>query len=70
MAHVETTDGSETVGTSISLETPLLAAGRKRAKERRQSFSAYVSLLIERDVKRVKGSARPSERMEKSEVAA
>jgi len=62
MSHRESP--SEIQNTSISLESPLLAAGRRRAKERRQSFSAYVSLLIEKDVKRYKSTPTP----EKAEV--
>lgn len=38
--------------TAISIEKPLLENGRKVAKARRQSFSAYLCTLIELDVRK------------------
>lgn len=43
-------NNDETETTSISMELPLLTAGRNRAKARRQTFSAYVATLLERDL--------------------
>lgn len=46
------TDNERTETTSVSMELPLIAQGRARAKSRRQSFSAYVASLIEADLAR------------------
>lgn len=48
------TNQEEITNTSISLEVSLLQRGRAKARERRQSFSAYVACLIENDAKRAK----------------
>jgi hypothetical protein len=41
-----------TTPTSISLEGPLLQAGKQKAKKNRQSFSSYVAMLLERDMEK------------------
>ena len=43
---------NESETTSISMEAPLLARGRAKAKARRQTFSAYLATLIERDLRK------------------
>lgn len=66
MSHTETP--SEIKRTSISMEIPLLEAGRQRAKARRQSFSAYVCALIERDVRKGRTSITAPAPIKKAEV--
>jgi hypothetical protein len=51
MSNTATSEGRKTKPVSISLETPLFNAGKRQAKKKgfKNSFSAYVSMLIERD---------------------
>ena len=48
--------GRSVVNVSVSMEPPLVRQGRKLARARRQSFSAYVAGLVERDL--AKASSR------------
>lgn len=60
------TDNDRTETTSVSMESPLIERGKERAKARRQSFSAYVASLIERDLAKGirKASSSPTPRPE------
>lgn len=65
MEHSKYEPMKNTSNTSVSMEPPLLAKAKKRARSRRQSFSAYVATLIESDVAKLMSEKRAVAAIEK-----